>query len=82
MAIFLLGNGNQVDSSASADDFQRAADGSVTVNGGVYGGANHGIAGGVHRSSDDPAAKAKRLKEAEELASACAAAVWAALDSQ
>ncbi|MER5556356.1 hypothetical protein ABT001_32665 [Streptomyces sp. NPDC002793] len=81
MAIFRFGNGNQVDSSASMQDFQRAADGSVTITGGVYGGDNHGIAGGTHRS-DDTAAKAQRLKEAEELASARAAAVWAALDSQ
>ncbi|MFF9690535.1 hypothetical protein [Streptomyces sp. NPDC014623] len=77
MAIFRFGNGNQVDSStASADTFQQAADGSLTINGGVFGGTNHGIAGGVHRSGDDPVAKAERLKEAEELAAARATAVW------
>ncbi|MFD3612160.1 hypothetical protein ACFWXA_29635 [Streptomyces atroolivaceus] len=34
------------------------------------------------RTTHDPAAKAQRLKAAEELASARAAAAWSALDSQ
>ncbi|MEE1779444.1 hypothetical protein ACIG8S_23605 [[Kitasatospora] papulosa] len=53
---------------------------SAPVNGGVYGGDNYGIAGGVHTDSID--LKAARQKEVEELAAARAAAVWDALDSE
>ncbi|MEU9495437.1 hypothetical protein AB0D73_27165 [Streptomyces sp. NPDC048215] len=55
-------------------------DNSTPINGGVYGGDNYGIAGGIHVDSID--LKAARQKEAEELAAARAAAVWEALDSE